>query len=217
MEPPPDEMCPKGFTSWTGSWTSRTEGGVTVKEFTYNFVLPGGKSSTVKRTERGESARQPPESAPSEADLSAALAQCPTPSNATALQFAFAAYGKKVGDGQCYALGSQARASSARSPEGPLGLGVEVKLEEALPGDILQFSWAKFSHTEASGAWRKYYAGDQDSQGKHTAIVFSVLRRSPLKVVALEQNINGALYVTHRTYDFSDLTEGGCVVYRGGQ
>ena len=96
------------------------------------------------------------------------------------------------------------------------GLGAEVPLEDALPGDILQFSWCKFFRREAEGAsFVSYYAGDEKSHGEHTAVVFAVERRAPLRAIALEQNINGRLCVTHRVYDFSEMTHGKCVAYRG--
>ena len=149
---------------------------------------------------------------PPDPSFRAALAQCPTPTNAAGLRAAYENYGLKVGDGQCFALGAAARSASA--PEGPKGLGAEVPLEDALPGDILQFSWCKFYRQEGA-SFSSYYAGDEKSHGEHTAVVFAVERRAPLRAVALEQNINGRLCVTHRVYDFSEMTHGKCVAYRG--
>ena len=208
MDPPPATICPADYTRWDGSYVVHTEGLVTTKTFTYNFTLRDGSVvSRVHMDTATASAERPPDPA-----FRAALAQCPTPTNAAGLRAAFESYGQKVGDGQCFALGVAAR--SASGLEGPRGFGAEVPLEDALPGDILQFTWCKFYRQEGA-SYLSYSAGDEKSLGEHTAVVFAVERRAPLRVVALEQNINGRLCVTHRVYDFADITHGKCVAYRG--
>jgi hypothetical protein len=213
MDPPPPSLCPPDYSRWEGSYVIRTEGLVQTKTSTYTFTLRDGsrvsRAHTATVAASAAAAERPPD-----ATFRAALAQCPTPTNAAGLRAAYESYGLKVGDGQCFALGAAARAASA--PEGPKGLGAEVPLEDALPGDILQFSWCKFFRREAEGAsFVSYYAGDEKSHGEHTAVVFAVERRAPLRAIALEQNINGRLCVTHRVYDFSEMTHGKCVAYRG--
>ena len=208
MDAPPAALCPPNYTRWEGNFSWQTTGTVKTTTLTYVFTLAcGSKVERVMTTTEDTAPTRPPSDM-----LEESPAQCPTPSNAAGLRAAFDSYGKRVGDGQCFALGAAARAS--QPPRGPLGLGEAVRLEDVLPGDILQFQWAKFFRKEGS-TFHAYYAGDEKSKGAHTAVVLCVQRRAPLRVFALEQNINGLLAVTHRAYDFGELTEGTCVAYRG--
>src|SRR5438105_4789346 len=70
--------------------------------------------------------------------------------NDKVLKFAEASVGKQVGNGECWTLADEALADAGARRPGRDGLGVyvfgrELKSDEAvLPGDIVQFSDARF-------------------------------------------------------------------------
>ena len=232
MEPPPEHLLPnEGYRSWKGSFKWTMSLGIKTTITQYEITKLDG--SILKLSfEKKEVVNQLP---PSNAEHAIAEAQLKKAGvdvsvNRKIMQLASRDnYMKKVGDGQCYALGKDLLVGAGgKAPKGT-EFGKEITpLKEmrpglaggVLPGDIVQFSWAKFNgHNTNKSAYYSMFAGDETSKGMHTAIVFYVSsdmngNNGNPALVLLEQNVNGVLAINHREYKFADLKSGSYKIYR---
>jgi hypothetical protein len=127
--------------------------------------------------------------------------------NARVLKFVQDRIDKQVADGDCWKLADAAlTAARARRP-GKNGYGVydfgrELKTYDLiLPGDIVQFSGARFASRD----------GTRFEMKQHTAIVAQV---DGSTVEILHQNWNGVRYVTRLRIDLADLRTGKASFFR---
>jgi hypothetical protein len=118
--------------------------------------------------------------------------------NQKVLLWAQGKVGQQVGDGECWTLAESAvTKSGGQSSKGLTGVdedafadadyvwGDAVKLDDAKPGDILQFRDYSFetTTTQTNGAWNS----KTGERGHHTAIVVRNLGSGQL--VVIEQNV----------------------------
>jgi len=111
--------------------------------------------------------------------------------------------GKKVGDGECWALAHEAfRAAGIKQRDRPgvrvWGRLVDWKKESVQPGDILELRSAVFPY---------FRTGEY-----HTSVIVSEGNGGKFKT--LEQNIYGKKYVVRNKYDLKTLSKGSVFVYR---
>jgi hypothetical protein len=121
--------------------------------------------------------------------------------NLAVLQFAKVSIGKTIGNGECWTLAAEAL--SASEAQGANGYTFGRKLakdESVLPGDIIQFTSARF---EGPGWWL------QLGSPNHTAIVEEVLSDTACSI--LEQHPGP---VTEATIDFKNLKSGSFEFWR---
>lgn len=116
------------------------------------------------------------------------------------VSFAVKNLGKHVGNGECWTLARDALKSAHAAPVAGYNFGAEIEIDQAMPGDILQFTAARF---EMGNSWKVV------GRPNHTAIVHSKLGLKKLKV--LEQNPGP---VGYSEYDFACMTEGSVQIYR---
>jgi hypothetical protein len=155
--------------------------------------------------------------------LAAAPASLPLPPlNAKVVEFANAQRGKKVGDGSCITLAIRALANAGakRFPlhraDGDYEWGRRVdRLEDALPGDVLQFRDAEFKGKKRLPG-RRWISWHQ-TYSHHTAIVSGVGEGGKVLTI-LHQNVGpeGADEATKRivqegTLRIDSLQKGGWV------
>ena len=111
--------------------------------------------------------------------------------------------GKKVGDGQCWALANEAfKAVGKNRPTKDMrvwGRLVNFSKESVQPGDIVEFQSARFSEGIITGS-------------NHTAVV--VQGGSPAKFTVAEQNVSGRKKVSFREMSLKTLVAGKVMVYR---
>ncbi|MFP6764308.1 MAG: hypothetical protein VB858_11840, partial [Planctomycetaceae bacterium] len=92
----------------------------------------------------------------------------PIPSSPVArnvLRFASSQIGKQVGNGQCWTLAAEALKAAGARPAQGYTYGDEIPLQDIQPGDILQFTRARF---DEPGYWAVMGAPN------HTAVVYSL-------------------------------------------
>jgi cell wall-associated NlpC family hydrolase len=117
------------------------------------------------------------------------------------VRFATSQIGKQVGNGQCWTLAAEAlRAAGAEPPKG-YTFGTEIPLQQIQPGDILQFTTARF---DEPGYWAIM------GTPNHTAVVYSLGDRTFI----LHQNVGGKKYVQTFDLDFDNLTSGRVQAFR---
>ena len=121
--------------------------------------------------------------------------------NRSIVAWAVAQLGKKVGNGECWTLIAEAFKQVGAEPPRGYVFGREIPLEDATPGDILQFTSARFETA-------RYYKilGLPD----HTAIIYSISGNSTF---LLHQNF-GSKKVTTLDVDFRNLVSGSVRAYR---
>jgi hypothetical protein len=131
--------------------------------------------------------------------------------NQKVVRFARGKLGQKVGNGECWTLADQAlRAAGARRP-GRGGMGGYVfgralrKGETALPGDVVQFENASFTHTGPGGS------SSTTTMPRHTAVVYRV-RGTTLTL--LHQNFGGDRTVRVGRVDLAEKKGGTVTFYR---
>lgn len=111
--------------------------------------------------------------------------------------------GRKVGDGECWALANEAfKATGAQRPAGQVrvwGRRLDLRRESPLPGDILECERTRFSDGS--------YVPTQ-----HTAVIVAVY--SPTSVRIAEQNYAGRKRVHARDLDLSGVRGGSIYIYR---
>lgn len=118
------------------------------------------------------------------------------------LNYAADNIGRKIGRGECWDLADQAlRAAGAEPPRG-YTFGTPVPLEEIQPGDILQFTSARF---DEPGYWTIM------GMPNHTAVVHAV---GDTRAFILQQNFDGKRYVTTYDLNLNNLTSGSIEAFR---
>jgi len=118
------------------------------------------------------------------------------------VNFAADNVGKRVGRGECWDLADQAlRAAGAEPPRG-YTFGDRIPLTEIQPGDILQFTSARF---DEPGYWTIM------GMPNHTAVVHAV---GDTRAFILQQNFNGQRHVTPYDLNLNNLTSGRLEAFR---
>ena len=125
------------------------------------------------------------------------------PLNEKVLQFALDHLGEQVGNGECWTLAAEALIAAGARPARGYEFGRKVEMSEIIPGDILQFTSARF---ESAGGFMVLGAPH------HTAIVQAV--RDEKVVHILHQNVNGDKTVQSMTLDFSTMVAGEVQAFR---
>jgi hypothetical protein len=127
--------------------------------------------------------------------------------NARVLRFVQGRIDKRVADGDCWKLADVALATAGARRPGRNGYRVYVfgrrlkSDEDILPGDIVQFTGARFVSPN----------GARYNMSLHTAIVASV---DGTVIEILHQNWNGVRQVTRLQLDLTDLRAGQVSVFR---
>jgi hypothetical protein len=118
------------------------------------------------------------------------------------VNFAADNIGKKIGRGECWDLADQAlRAAGAEPPKG-YSFGDRIPLNEIQPGDILQFTSARF---DEPGYWTIM------GTPNHTAVVHAV---GDTRAFILQQNFDGKRYVTTYDLNLNNQTSGQIEAFR---
>jgi hypothetical protein len=118
------------------------------------------------------------------------------------VNFAADNIGKKIGRGECWDLADQAlRAAGAEPPKG-YSFGDRIPLNEIQPGDILQFTSARF---DEPGYWTIM------GMPNHTAVVHAV---GDTRAFILQQNFDGKRHVTTYDLNLNNLTSGQLEAFR---
>lgn len=118
------------------------------------------------------------------------------------LQFAVSHLGQQVGNGECWTLAAEAmKAAGAQPPDG-YTFGDEIPLRSIKPGDVLQFTTARFDEPG-------FYA--IMGAPNHTAIVYS---GTGDRVFILQQNFNGNRTVSTFDINLANLTSGRVQAFR---
>ena len=118
------------------------------------------------------------------------------------INFAADNIGKKIGRGECWDLADQAlRAAGAEPPKG-YSFGDRIPLNEIQPGDILQFTSARF---DDPGYWTIM------GTPNHTAVVHAV---GDTRAFILQQNFDGKRYVTTYDLNLNNQTSGQIEAFR---
>jgi hypothetical protein len=119
------------------------------------------------------------------------------------LSFAKENMGEAVGNGECWTLANEAfKAAGIKRPGADVsvwGREIDIKKEEILPGDIVEFDNADLG-------------GGMKIDGLHTAIVAKVKRRGAVEVY--QQNTQHGKIVTCDPMDLGGLISGIVKVYR---
>ncbi len=115
--------------------------------------------------------------------------------NKRVLQFALDQQGKQVGNGECWTLAADALSAAGAQRPGSAGVPVGTfgralgQGEEILPGDVVQFTAAKFVHkTKQGSTWKS--------------------------MQQLNQNYNGQRIVGPLSIDLSERTQGTVQFFR---
>ena len=118
------------------------------------------------------------------------------------VSFAADNIGKRIGRGECWDLADQAlRAAGAEPPKG-YTFGDRIPLNEIQPGDILQFTSARF---DEPGYWTIM------GMPNHTAVVHAV---GDTRAFILQQNFDGKRYVTTYDLNLNNQTSGQIEAFR---
>lgn len=118
------------------------------------------------------------------------------------VNFAADNIGKRIGRGECWDLADQAlRAAGAEPPRG-YTFGDRIPLNEIQPGDILQFTSARF---DEAGYWTIM------GMPNHTAVVHAV---GDTRAFILQQNFDGKRYVTTYDLNLNNQTSGQIEAFR---
>lgn len=128
--------------------------------------------------------------------------QKPSTLNQAIVRFAVSQLGKKVGNGECWTLAAEALEAAGAEPPKMYDFGEEIELSEITPGDILQFTSARFDR--ADGGY--VIMGTPN----HTAIVYAI---NGDQVFVLHQNF-GQKIVTVLDINFDNMTSGSVQAYR---
>ena len=135
-------------------------------------------------------------------DAAAAQAKREAENREKLVAFCRANSGKAVGNGVCWTLADEAfRACGLRRPgREPRVWGrlLDLKKEQPLPGDIIEFRHARFP--------------DAITGPEHTAIIIAT--RSKGRILIAEQNWNDIKRVTEREMDPAALISGELMFYR---
>jgi hypothetical protein len=128
--------------------------------------------------------------------------------NHKVIDFALSRMGRKVGDGECWALADRALAAAGAHRPGKRGYGLyvfghRVPLRAVQPGDILQFEKVSFKHIKQSGrpSRRRFR--------HHTAIVAGVKGHT---LILLQQNVGGVKRVMWGKINLDERQPGGSLL-----
>ncbi len=122
--------------------------------------------------------------------------------NKAIVRFAVGQLGRQVGNGECWTLAAEALRAAGAEPPRVYDFGQEIELDDVTPGDILQFTSARFDNPNGS-----YYIMGAPN---HTAIVYTVTGD---QVFLLHQNF-GTRTVTTLDINFNNMTSGEVQAYR---
>ena len=121
--------------------------------------------------------------------------------NKKIVAYAASQIGKQVGNGECWTLGAEALKYAGAQPPREYVFGDEVKLDQAKPGDILQFTSVRLENE------RMYVLLGTPN---HTAVVYS---HTGTRFFILHQNF-GNRNVSLLDIDFAQMKQGEVKVYR---
>lgn len=189
-----------------GSETVRGTGGRCMRSSRDRIVRSQSEAQRAREAERAEKSEEDGES---DSESDAEQTGTPrTPSGPISqlqreiVNFAADNIGRKVGRGECWDLADQAmRAAGAEPPKG-YTYGNQIPLSEIQPGDILQFTSARF---DEPGYWTIM------GMPNHTAVVHAV---GDTRTFILQQNFDGKRYVTTYDLNINNLTSGKLEAWR---
>jgi hypothetical protein len=129
--------------------------------------------------------------------------------NQKVLAYAQGMVGKPDGNGECWTLVDDALRSAGANTSGDVNFvfGQPIATSSVIPGDVIQFTSAKFVHTNPGGGSSWFTLGYPN----HTAIVSSVQGG---QITLLNQNINGNRTVQYTTINLGGLQSGSMQAYR---
>lgn len=165
----------------------------------------GGEQERKTETRDGEGGKGEKEDGEREDEKSENSApRTPLPNSRIArgiVGFATSNIGKQVGNGECWTLAAEAMKAAGAEPPKGYTFGDEIRLNQIQPGDILQFTSARF---DEPGYWAIM------GTPNHTAVVYTVGERTFI----LHQNVSGKKYVQSFDLDFDNLTSGRVQAFR---
>jgi hypothetical protein len=116
--------------------------------------------------------------------------------------FALTNIGRSFGRGECTDLVDAALAAAKAKPGVNYVWGAgPVALQDAVPGQIIQFWNARFKSPDGNSWW---------AASKHSAIIVAV--KGP-RLTLVEQNVNGVRSTVKKEYDLSWPHEGRFIIY----
>jgi hypothetical protein len=129
--------------------------------------------------------------------------------NQKVLSYAQSKYGTQDGNGECWTLVDDALRSAGANTSGDSNyvFGTPIATSSVIPGDVIQFTSAKFVHNYPGGGSSWNILGYPN----HTAIVSSVQGR---QITLLNQNVNNNKTVQYTTINLDDLQSGSMQAYR---
>ena len=130
--------------------------------------------------------------------------------NDQVVAFADKSMGKTVGSGECWDLAQQALDNNGADWVRVTQFGklLNPKIDEILPGDIIQFKSVKLVERLANGGTYSQSYGAPD----HTSVVHDVL--GPRHYKLAHQNVGGKRFVVISEIDFNFVTAGQYWIYR---
>jgi hypothetical protein len=125
--------------------------------------------------------------------------------NSRVLRFAVERIGEQVGNGECWTLAADALVDAGGARPRGYTFGEEIPLSRVVPGDILQFTSAKWELRTPAGRLRV------ETGPRHTAIVRRV---DGSRILYLHQNWGGVRRVGEGELDTAALASGTVQAYR---
>jgi hypothetical protein len=122
------------------------------------------------------------------------------------LSFAEARMGQTIGRGECTDLVDAALADARAVPQRNYVWGSPVQLQNAAPGDIIQFFNTSFTSPDGRSQW--------GTSTQHTAIIAAV---NGSRVTLIEQNVNNNRSVLSNSYDLSWSHTGTFIIYQAAR
>lgn len=118
------------------------------------------------------------------------------------VDFAVRNIGQQVGNGECWTLANEALKASGAQPANGYTFGTPLSLNEIRPGDILQFTSARFDEPG-------YYV--TMGTPNHTAVVYSI---NGDRIFILQQNFSGKRTVGTFDIRLASMTAGDAKAFR---
>ena len=122
------------------------------------------------------------------------------------LAYAKGMVGKQDGNGECWTLAANALVAAGAKPASGYVFGTAVTVENARPGDIIQFNNARFEIRTAN-SFRWFQMGSPN----HTAVIETVNGKT---IGILQQNVNGDRRVQRQSLDLNTKVSGSFIIYR---
>ncbi len=128
-------------------------------------------------------------------------------------EYAVFRFGRIVGSGECFDLADYAlknlNAKTAKdygkiTPFAHYVWGKLINYQQAIPGDIIQFSNYKMTTTITEDGYTPYKSQGTVERGHHTAVVHKV--KSNGEMIVLEQNVNKSRKVQKNSLFFGSST-----------